>query len=235
MITIADLRENFPLVLVAGESEVDRPIRWVHMSEHEDPAPWLSGGELVLTTGYNLTTAAKQRRFVEALAEQDVAGLGFGTGFDHADIPEAMVATAREIGFPLFLVPYSVPFIAISERASTQLVNDQYEALERGSRIQGQLQLQVIEGLPLEAILASIAGAVSGSVFVLDRMGRITSKNSEPDFPVDAVGAELVERSEQRRLTPFHPRDIGERWQLKLELRRGESGFMSSVAGVPAC
>lgn len=211
MITIANLMEDFPLVLVAGQSGVDRPIRWVHMSEHEDPAPWLSGGELVLTTGYNLTTAAKQRRFVEALAKEDVAGLGFGTGFDHADVPDAMVEAARECGFPLFLVPYSVPFIAISERASTQLVNDQYEALERGSRIQGQLQLQVIEGLPLEKILDSIAGAVSGSVFVLDRMGRITSKNSEPSFPVDGVGAELVERSEQRRLTPFHPRDIGER------------------------
>lgn len=211
MINIADLKEDFPLVIVAGESEIHRPIRWVHMSEHEDPAPWLSGGELVLTAGYNLNTEPKQRRFVEALAEQDVAGLGFGTGFDHADVPEAMVAAARENGIPLFLVPYSVPFIAISERASKQLVNDQYEALERGSRIQGQLQLQVIEGAPLEMVVASIADAVSGSVHVFDRMGRITAGSSEADFPVDSIRAELVERSAQRRLTPFTPADLGER------------------------
>jgi purine catabolism regulator len=210
VITIANLNEDFPMVLVAGESGMDRPIRWVHISEHEDPAPWLSGGELVLTTGYNLTDAWKQRRFVEALAKEDAAGLGFGTGFDHAEIPEAMVETAQEIGFPLFLVPYSVPFIAISERASAQLVNDQYEALERGSRIQGQLQLLVIEGYPLETILGSVADAIAGSVFVLDRMGRITARRGEPSFPVDAVAAELVERSQQRRLTPFTPRDIGE-------------------------
>lgn len=211
MISIADLREDFPLVVIAGEDEIDRPIRWVHISEHEDPAPWLSGGELVLTTGYNLTSKPKQRRFVRALAEQDAAGLGFGTGFDHADIPDAMVDTAREIGVPVFLVPYSVPFIAISERASTQLVNDQYEALERGSRIQGQLQLQVIEGASLQVIMSSIAGAVSGTVHIFDRMGRITASSADPAFAVDSIKDEFVMRSAQRRMAPFSPEALGER------------------------
>ena len=49
-------------------------VRWVHISEHEDPTPWLSGGELLLTTGYNLGTAAKQRRYVELLAGRGPRG-----------------------------------------------------------------------------------------------------------------------------------------------------------------
>lgn len=209
MITIAKLNEDFPLVMVAGESEIDRPIRWVHISEHEDPAPWLSGGELVLTTGYNLTTEDRQRRFIESLAGRDVAGLGFGTGFDHADIPEAMVESAKEFGLPLFLVPYSVPFIAISEKASTQLVNDQYESLERGSRIQGQLQVQVIEGASLEAIMRSIDDAVSGGVHVFDRMGRVIASSRPVGFPLDRISSEFIGRAIQRRFSPFNPEELG--------------------------
>lgn len=211
MITIAELGQDFPLVMVAGESRTERPIRWVHISEHEDPAPWLSGGELVLTTGYNLTTESRQRRFIESLAGRDVAGLGFGTGFDHADIPPAMVESAKEIDLPLFLVPYSVPFIAISERASTQLVNDQYEALERGSRIQGQLQVQVIEGASLEAIIKSIDDAVSGGVHVFDRMGRVVASSRPVAFPLDRISGELIGRAIQRRFTPFNPDELGQR------------------------
>ena len=48
-----------------GRATRARPIRWVHISELEDPTPWLSGGELLLTTGIQLDTAARQRRFVE--------------------------------------------------------------------------------------------------------------------------------------------------------------------------
>ncbi|MEX0743382.1 MAG: PucR family transcriptional regulator ligand-binding domain-containing protein, partial [Actinomycetota bacterium] len=39
------------LRFVAGEESANRPIRWVHISELEDPTPWLKGGELLLTTG----------------------------------------------------------------------------------------------------------------------------------------------------------------------------------------
>jgi len=211
MITIADLSADFPLVMVAGESAIDRPIRWVHLSEHEDPAQWLSGGELVLTTGYNLDSADKQRRFIRELAEQNTAGLGFGTGFDHADVPPAMVDLAREIDFPLFIVPYSTPFIAISERASRQLVDDRYEALEQGSKIQAQLQRQVIEGGGLDVIVSSIARAVSSSVQVFDRMGRVISQSSEPDFDAQVTSSELLRRMEQRRPVPFAPDSIGDR------------------------
>jgi purine catabolism regulator len=41
------------------------------------------------------------------------------------------VTTARKRSFPLFEVPYELPFIAITERAFAQLVNERYEMLQR--------------------------------------------------------------------------------------------------------
>src|SRR5947199_5865436 len=120
MLTVRALAGEMGLELAAGEDGADAPVRWVHITELPDPTPWLSGGELLLTTGIQLDSAEKQRAFVRRLAGHGLAGLGFGTGFDHEKLPPALVDQARKLGFPLFEVPYEVPFIAITEKAFTR-------------------------------------------------------------------------------------------------------------------
>ena len=63
MLTVQSLLDELDLDLVAGSSAAESPVRWVHISELEDPTPWLSGGELMLTTGIPFDTASKQRAF----------------------------------------------------------------------------------------------------------------------------------------------------------------------------
>ena len=106
-------------------------MRWVHSTELTDPTPWLKGGELLLTTGIQLDGPKAQRELIERLADHEIAGLGFGTGFTHKRLPAALVTAARKREFPLFEVPYELPFIAITERAFAQLVNERYEMLQR--------------------------------------------------------------------------------------------------------
>ena len=89
MLTLAELLRDLDLGLLAGEAELDAPVRWVHISELLDPTPWLSGGELLLTTGMQLESAKRQREFVARLADHQLAGLGVGTGFAHAEVPPA--------------------------------------------------------------------------------------------------------------------------------------------------
>lgn len=171
MLTVQSLLDELELDLVAGAEAVAAPVRWVHISELEDPTPWLSGGELMLTTGIPLDTAAKQRSFVRKLADSNLAGLGFGTGFTHAKMPKALVDEAKKRDFPLFEVPYSTPFIAITEKAFARLVNEQYEVLQRGIAVQRRLERLVLEERGLEEIAATIASAVGGTVAVLDGRG----------------------------------------------------------------
>ena len=90
------------------------------------------GGELLLTTGIQLDTAAASGASSSCSPSHGLAGLGLGTGFDHDRLPKALVDEAEKHDFPLFEVPYEMPFIAITERAFTQLVNEQYAVLERG-------------------------------------------------------------------------------------------------------
>ena len=109
----------------------------------------------MLTTGIPLDTAAKQRAFVRLLADRNLAGLGFGTGFSHTSLPKALVDEAEKRDFPLFEVPYSMPFIAITEKAFARLVNEQYEVLQRGIAVQRRLERLVLEERGLEEIAAT--------------------------------------------------------------------------------
>ena len=131
MLTVRDVLADVEVTLLAGEDALDAPVRWVHISELADPTPFLSGGELLLTTGLALDTPKRQRDFIATLADHGLAGLGFGVGFSHDEVPPALVEAARAAGFPLFCVPYELPFIAITEHAFTRLVNEQYALLQR--------------------------------------------------------------------------------------------------------
>jgi purine catabolism regulator len=130
-LTVESLIGELGLTLVSGQEAAQSHVRWVHSTELPDPTPWLKGGELLLTTGIQLDGAKAQRELIERLADHDIAGLGFGTGFAHKRVPSALVTAARKRQFPLFEVPYELPFIAITERAFAQLVNERYEMLQR--------------------------------------------------------------------------------------------------------
>ena len=51
MLSVRSLLDEFGLELAVGGKAEASPIRWVHISELQDPTPFLSGGELLLTTG----------------------------------------------------------------------------------------------------------------------------------------------------------------------------------------
>jgi purine catabolism regulator len=188
MLTVESLATELKLKLAAGERAGEREVRWVHSTELSDPTPWLSGGELLLTTGMQLDTADRQRKFVRLIAEREVAGLGFGTGFDHSKLPKALVAEAEARGLPLFEVPYEMPFIAITEAAANRLVNEHYDVLSRGIAVNERLERLVLEGGGLDEIAREIAAAVGGSSIVFDGRGERMAQGGR------RLAAELVDR-----------------------------------------
>lgn len=184
-VTIKDILRapDLGLRLVAGEAAADAPLRWVHVSELEDPAPFLKGGELILTTGMGVgSTPAKQRAYVKRLASSGVVGLGVGLGFTFEKLPKPLVAAAESAGLPLVEIPYDVPFIAITEALFTRLVAEQYDALQRAFDAEHALTRAVLEGGGVEGIATSLAKVVHGWALLLDLHGMplaATSKAAE--------------------------------------------------------
>lgn len=128
------------LTVLAGADQLERPVRWVHTSELDDPTPFLEGGELLLTTGIKLgKAAAKLQAYVHRLADAGVVGLGLGVGLSHTEVPQALVDAAAQRGLPLIRVPEATPFIAISKTVSAALAAEQYEAVTTSFEAQEEL------------------------------------------------------------------------------------------------
>ena len=206
MLTVRSLLDEFDLEL-AVEDVPDNAIRWVHISELDDPTPFLSGGELLLTNGINLKTAARQRKFVRLLAEADAAGIGLAVGLDHADLPPAMVEEAEARNLPLFELPFELPFIAVTRWASTRLINEGYQALERSVEVHALLEGLVLAERGLPEIMRAIAESVSGATMLLDdRGGELARHPQERGFSQQAasdIRIEVNERSEAGRQAMF--------------------------------
>src|SRR3954447_15556844 len=212
MLTIREVLADVDIALLAGEGHLDMPVRWVHISELVDPTPWLSGGELLLTTGLALNSAKRQRDYIATLADHGLAGLGLGTGFTHEKVPQALLEAARDRDFPLFEVPYELPFIALTEHAFTRLVNEQYALLQRSIAAQERLQRIVLSERGLDAIVGALATLIGGPALVFDGRGELQAlrtfrRELDPDV-VSALGDELRERARRgdgRGFVPSHP------------------------------
>ena len=209
MLTVGDLLRDLDVRLLAGERGLHLPVRWVHISELLDPTPWLSGGELLLTTGMQLDTPSQQSEFLARLADHQLAGLGFGTGFKHAAVPPPLLEVAAEREFPVFEVPYEVPFIAVTEAAFTQLVNEQYAVLRRALTAQERLERIVLSERGLDALVGALATLIGAAVVVFDARGELLQQHAfrraiEPEA-LETLRSEVHERARRREGRAFMP------------------------------
>ncbi|QIS11413.1 PucR family transcriptional regulator [Nocardia arthritidis] len=159
--------------LRGGAAGVRHDIQLVVTTELENPFRWLSGGELVLTTGMRLPNGVERRTaYLRGLAECGVAGLGFGTGLTHAEVPADLIAAADAIGLPVFEVPLPIPFAAIVKRVTARIAEQQYDAVLRASNAQPRMTRALIRS-GADAIVAELAKSLSATVIVLDPDGAV--------------------------------------------------------------
>lgn len=159
------------LVVRAGQAGLERPIAWVHTSELADPTPFLEGGELLLTTGLALREA-DCADLVGRLVAAGVAGLGFGVGISHREIPPQLVDAAEAAGLPLLEVPRPTPFIAISKAVSRALAAAEYAELRRTSRAQHELAKAAGSRDGINALIRRVAKLLGAWTLLLDAGGR---------------------------------------------------------------
>ncbi|MFI6505703.1 PucR family transcriptional regulator [Nonomuraea typhae] len=166
---------------------LDPVVRWVAVSELEDPTPFLEGSELLLTTGMRLT--GNFSPYVARLVERGVAGLGFGVGLTHDTVPSELVAAATTAGLPLLEVPRETPFIAIGKVVSELLAAEQYEEITRAFAAQGRLTRAALRPEGMNAVIDRLAKEVDGWAALLDETGGV--RHATPGARAEDVAADL--------------------------------------------
>jgi len=148
---------------VDGDPVVRVDLTGVHISELDDPTPYLEGGELLLTTGIPL---AGDREtvcdYVNRLAARGVVALGLGLGAGTDDVPAELEAACADAGLRLLVVPEGIPFMHIS-RAYWDLVGKTEQAdLAASLTLQTSLTQAATRPEAVAAVVKVLSKALGG-------------------------------------------------------------------------
>ncbi len=122
------------ITLVAGAQGLDKTIRRVTVMEAPDLPDLLSGGELVLTTLYQLRDdVAEQEKLVRRMNEKGVSALLIKMGRFVSDIAPEVKAAADEVRLPLMAVTKDIVFRDLIYEVVQNLVEEDSE--DRDSQI----------------------------------------------------------------------------------------------------
>lgn len=167
-------------------------VSWVHSSDLADPTPFLSEGQVLLTTGTHFPTEANAdgfyRDYVSRLRARGLSGLGFGTDVIRKGTPDGLLLACRELGLPLFEVPYRTPFIALIRFVADISAEDSYARDSWALRAQRAISLAAIRPDGLSATLAELSSQLGSWVALFDSGGSL-----DRVFPAEAVDDPAIE------------------------------------------
>ncbi|MFF9351511.1 PucR family transcriptional regulator [Streptomyces sp. NPDC014734] len=182
------------LEVLAGHELLDREVRWAHVSELADPAPYLDGGELLLSAGLNLPDDPDLlRSYARALADSGVAALGFGLAPVHSEAPAVLVEACERYGLPLLTVPRATPFLAVSRAVADALEGRRADQQRGLAEAQSRITRAALHGVPpVPAVLAAMADAADCWAVLLDSRGNpVRTAGGAPEPGRDLVDLAL--------------------------------------------
>ncbi|WP_395575181.1 PucR family transcriptional regulator [Streptomyces sp. BK79] len=156
--------------VVTGLDHIDRPVRWVHITELTDPASFLKGGELVLTTGMPLPDdPAGVRRYVDELADVGAAALVLELVRRYHRPPDALVRACLARGLPLVTLAEDVNFLEVTQVVHALILGHQADAMRRTQRVHEAFTALTLRGAGPEDVLRA-AAEMSGRTVVLENL-----------------------------------------------------------------
>jgi purine catabolism regulator len=167
-LTLAEVvsEEEFGLVLRSGSpATLTRPVAGAETVEADRPEELTARDYIMLTTGVRLRGNPElQRQLVVESEARGVAALGFGVGLVFRSTPRALLEEARARDFPVFEVPFEVPFRDIIAFINRSYLSDDFYSLKRTVALQNTLLGAMGEIRPEEGLVGRLATIVGGAV-----------------------------------------------------------------------
>ncbi|MFO7690517.1 MAG: PucR family transcriptional regulator [Cryobacterium sp.] len=176
---------NLQLELAHRGDSADHAIGWVCSSDLADPTPFLTGGEMLLTTGTQFSDRAEPQTYdayVARLAARRVVALGFGTGVIRSGIPSELLDACVAHGLPLVAVPRGTPFLAIIRWAADILAREARAHDEWAFAAQRTISLAALGAGGLADVLAALGEQLSCRVALFDLDSEVDATVTGDDF-----------------------------------------------------
>jgi len=110
--------------LICGHGQIEQPVTWVHVAEIMDIWRFLSGGELLLSTGLELVRVSSPTRhaYIRGLAKAGVRALGLELVQWITEVPQDVLDCAKEFDFPIVVFRKEVSFRELTRAAHQEIL-----------------------------------------------------------------------------------------------------------------
>ncbi|CDR16733.1 PucR family transcriptional regulator [Streptomyces iranensis] len=174
-VTVDDLL-SYPalqLRLIAGGAGLHRSVSWAHVSELDDPTPWLLGSEMIMTTGIAMPrSAAGQRAYLERLDDAGVAALAVSAQLRMPPLRRAFFDAAEERGMPVLEIPLAVPFMAVAQEVAAAVQEDARHRLGAQLQVFGALRWLTSENLDTATLFGRLEKLSGYDIYLCTTQGR---------------------------------------------------------------
>jgi PucR family transcriptional regulator, purine catabolism regulatory protein len=162
----------------AGQTGLQRRVRWIHSSEVMEIASLLRGGELLLTGGEMLAgaTTPDHRRYVRELSERNVAAVAIEIGSGLPAVPAAVREEADAFGFPVIELRRRIPFVDVAEAVNAELVNESVTRLRFGGELAHALSGILARGGDVQSLLELLVQRTGVPVALFTSAGRLIAR-----------------------------------------------------------
>lgn len=227
--------------VVSGHAHLHEPVTWVHVSEVADAARFLTGGELLLTTGSLLASMndAEQDAFIASLAQRGAHGLALELVQVFRDVPPALLGASRLYGLPLLVFREEVSFAALTRAAHARILHRAAPALDPGlaplldalaetgrsvAFLRAQLgPLLSLPARPRSTLLGTLDALLNTNFNMAETARRLSVRRQTVYYRLEQLRAMLPDLDDPRRQLGLH---------LALEITRTEAGeAISHVSG----
>lgn len=229
-------RQEFGLRPVSGSREAfGAALHWALISELPDPSPYMNGGELVLTSGSRISGGTRSwKPYVDALIDAGAVALGFGLSSHYPEVPDGLVAAAKEADLALLSVPETTRFGTIRRAVVDRISDERQMGPDSAVAAQRDLTRASLSPHAARAIVERLAKAVRGWVLLLDDEGALRADVATGRMHLERIRVDLPRLRELGAASSLSMTVAGEAVVLlPLTVRGSIRGFLAVGRSTP--
>jgi purine catabolism regulator len=155
--------------VIAGEIGMDNEITSVNVMEVPDIVDWVRPGELLLTTAYSLADDIEAfNTLLPLFSERGVCGMGIKVKRYINELPESVLQTANQLGFPIIKIPQDVSYGDLMKEIFSYIIGEQTRLLGQINQFNNQIKNVMLKRGGMKEFAELISQMVACPVMISD-------------------------------------------------------------------
>lgn len=192
---------------VAGESNISNKVARVNVLDNYDVLGWIDKNEFNLTTGFSFKDSVeKQNQIIRDLKLTGSSGLGIKINRFFDKIPQHMIDTANEVGYPIIEIPYFYHFAEITSIVSKALHEKNYKEKQDFADILVELSQMYYNNAGFEKMLKFLSESID-AICIVSKIDKVIFYNIPESKINNMLDNEKISIFQSKEMLFSHDKD----------------------------